>query len=368
MKHAAQNHALSQHSRRSWIFLVLGPVAEVLLTLAVICSLYIAWQLWWTGVESEHNQEQERTQVAWSNLSTGEKTAIAQEQQGDPPTSAQTSGDGDLVAVLYIPRFGLEWQRNIVQGTSLDQLARHGLGHYENTQMPGEVGNFAAAGHRAGYGQPLGDINKLQEGDPIIVRTQDYWYVYHYTSHKIVLPTQVGVIASNPENPGQQASKRMITLTTCEPRYETATHRWIAYGELSYWAKVSDGIPKELAQKDSSGDVKFVGADRTSIVSKLSSLTPVVLVALAVYLVLFLAAAVVWRWPKIAAYRAGTRTRPAWSIYGSLMNVQPGPLPLRIVLVAMLAIIVIASLFQWGFPWAAGNIPYLRLMSNYVTV
>ena len=53
--------------------------------------------------------------------------------------------------------------------------------------MPGQVGNFAFAGHRNGYGQPLGDVDKLQEGDPIIVRTQDYWYVYHYTSYKIVL-------------------------------------------------------------------------------------------------------------------------------------------------------------------------------------
>ena len=90
---------------------------------------------------------------------------------------------------------------------------------------------------RQGYGQPLGDVDKLQEGDPIIVRTKDYWYVYHYTRYEIVLPTDVHVIAPNPEDSTANPTKRMITLTTCEPKYSTPTHRWISYGELAYWAK-----------------------------------------------------------------------------------------------------------------------------------
>ncbi len=49
----------------------------------------------------------------------------------------------------------------------------------------------------------------------------------------------------------------MITLTTCEPKYTTATHRWISYGELSYWAKVSDGVPEELATSSNSAKVAF---------------------------------------------------------------------------------------------------------------
>ena len=27
-----------------------------------------------------------------------------------------------------------------------------------------------------------------------------------------------------------------------------------------------------------------------------------------------------------------------------------------------------AALFQWGFPWAAANVPFLQQMSNYVAV
>lgn len=62
-------------------------------------------------------------------------------------------------------------------------------------------------------------MDKLQEGDPIIVRTKDYWYVYHYTRYEIVLPTDVHVIAPNPEDSTANPTKRMITLTTCEPKY-----------------------------------------------------------------------------------------------------------------------------------------------------
>ena len=63
----------------------------------------------------------------------------------------------------------------------------------------------------------------------------------------------------------------MITLTTCEPKYSTPTHRWISYGELAYWAKVSDGVPKELATTDSSGAVMFSTTETPSIASRIGS-------------------------------------------------------------------------------------------------
>lgn len=153
------------------------------------------------------------------------------------------------MARVYIPRFGDQWERNLVQGTSLVELNQHGLGHYEISQMPGQVGNFAIAGHRNGYGQPLGDVDRLQPGDAIVIRSQDYWYVYQYTNYTIVTPDDGSVIGPNPEHPGEAPTKRMITMTTCEPKYTTPTHRWISFGELAYWAKVADGIPQELARR-----------------------------------------------------------------------------------------------------------------------
>ena len=220
-------------AKRSVLWSVLGILGEVLMTLAAVCALYVVWQMWWTGVQSEHTQVETRQSASWSDPAGGDSSKVAKAQSGDVPVQPTSASDGELIAQVYVPRFGQGWVRNVVEGTDEAELSLHGLGHYPSTQMPGSVGNFAVAGHRNGYGRPLGDVDLLQEGDAIIVRTKDYWYVYKYTTHKIVTPEHSEVIAANPEDLNTPPSKRMITLTTCEPKYTTATRRWISYGELS---------------------------------------------------------------------------------------------------------------------------------------
>lgn len=344
---------------------VMGIIAEILLTMAVVCALYIAWLLWWTGVEAERTQHEVLQSASWSDPGEGDAAKIAQAQEGEPPVQQDSANEGDLIAQIYIPRFGENWHRNIVEGTSLEELNKHGLGHYENTQWPGQLGNFAIAGHRDGYGQPLGDVDKLQPSDTIVIRTKDYWYVYHYTNYEIVKPDEVRVIGADPQHPGEAPTKRMITMTTCEPKYSTPIYRWISYGELTYWAKVSDGTPKELTDGTAASDVTFVSNEKTSWAAQLDSLVPLMLGALAVYAVLFLAALAAWRFPVLREIRDGYRQRPEASIYGWLIRHQPGVLPVRFVLLALLLFAAAVALFQWGFPWAASNIPALRAMSNF---
>ena len=356
--------------RRSLGMQALGIIGELLLTLAAICALYIAWQLWWTGVESERNQIEQSATASWSDPAAANgATQIAQPQQGDPPKQPESANTDDLVAQLYIPRFGLNWQRNVVEGVDSEQLALHGLGHYPTSQMAGQVGNYAVAGHRSGYGEPLGNVNLLQEGDAIIVRTKDYWYVYHFTNNKITLPNDVGVVAPDPSGDGAQKveSGRYITLTTCEPRYTGATHRWISWGTFDYWAKVSDGVPKELATADDSGQVTFSTAT-SSVFTRIASLQSVILWLLIAYAVIYVAALVAWRYPVLRQIRDGQRPRPEASLYGWLLRHHPGPLPIRLILFALLALAGAAALFEWVFPWAATNIPVLQVMSNYVAV
>ena len=376
-RHGAPSHARgarnTQGARngRNAGFAVLGIIGEILMTLAALCALYIAWQMWWTGVISEQTQIQTRETVAWSDpAAAGSSTKVAQAQQGDAPVQPESAADGDLVAQLYIPCFGTNWQRNIVEGISGEQLAKHGLGHYPTSQMPGQVGNFAIAGHRGGYGEPLAYVDQLQEGDPIIIRTQDYWYVYRYTTYKITVPTDVAVVSADPFNAGGTPTKRYITLTTCEPRYSPtpASKRWISWGELEYWAKVSDGVPKELATTDSSGQVKFTAQESPSVFAKVGSLDGVVAWLLVAYAVVYLAALVAWRYPLLRAIRAGERRRPDASFYGWIDRRQPGPMPVRLLLMMILIVAASAALFQWVFPWMAANIPMFQQMSAYVSV
>lgn len=389
-------HSGEPRGRRSMTWSALGVLAEILITLAAVCALYLVWQMWWTGVEAEHTQIEVRKSVSWtvpgsdssdssSNAgsdNTSDNTsddssagtsanssasAIAPPQEGEAPVQPESASKGELIAQVYIPRFGQGWVRNVVEGTDESELSLHGLGHYSSTQMPGAVGNFVVAGHRNGYGRPLGDVNLLQPGDAIVVRTQDYWYVYKYTTYRIVTPEHVEAIAANPENPSEAPVKRMITMTTCEPAYSTPTHRWISYGELSYWAKVSDGTPAELGVKSANGNVMFTTEtdEQQSPISKLGTLEPVVMWALIVYFVLYIAALVAWRYPVLREIRAGVRPRPDASMYGWLLRHQPGPLIIRWLLLALLLFAVATAIVQWACPWAASNIPVLHSMSNY---
>lgn len=337
-------------------------LAEILLTLAAVCGLYLVWMQWWTGVESAHDQYEARQSAAWLD-SSANATKIAPPQSADNvPVQPQSAQTGELMGVVYIPRFGSDWNRNLVQGVDLPQLNMAGLGHYPTSQMPGEIGNIAIAGHRNGYGQPLGDVDQLKPGDPIIIRTQDYWYVYDYTSYEIVTPDDTAAVTPNPFDPSQPPTTRMLTLTTCEPKYSAPTHRWISYAQFKYWAKVSDGIPAELAEHSDTGgtNIALNTFDKPNVLVQLGSLFKPFVVLAAAYLVLFIAAAVAWQWPR-------KKTAPS-GFYSVLLRAQPGPAAVRWILITMLALLAVMALFQWGFPWAATHIDFLAAMSNYTAI
>lgn len=353
--------------KSSFLWQSIGVFSEVLIATAIICLLYIVWQMWWTGAQSEHAQVADRNAVSWVNPAQQGKTKIAKPQTDKPPVVGKPK-IGELLARIYIPRFGSQWERNVVEGSTMEILNRRGLGHYEGTQMPAELGNVAIAGHRNGYGQPLIDVDKLQPGDPIILRTKDYWFVYKYTKHVIVTPDHVEVISPNPDDPSANPKKRLITLTTCEPKYSTPTHRWISYGELDYWAKVSDGIPKELSTLDENGNVKFINDEQQSFLSHIDSLIPIILVVIGLYLIVFVAASIAWQWPLRRMVRVGLKPKPDASIFAGITHLQPGITPVRWTLAALVYFLIILVLFQWVFPWASATIPFLQSMSNYVAI
>ncbi len=363
---------------RSIVASVIGISGEILLTAAVFLGFYILWQLWWTGVVASHDQQAQVNQVQWVQpKEVNGSYKIAKPQDGPPPVVAAPDKIGALIGQVYIPRFGATWHHNLVQGASLKELDRFGLCHYVGTQMPGAVGNFAVAGHRSGYGQPLGNINEMQKGDKIIVRTENYWYVYEDTSYEIVLPSQISVIAPVPNHPGETPTERLITLTTCTPRYVNATHRWIVYGKFLYWAKVSDGIPEALATPSKNGKILFTQAT-PSWTTKIPPLSTILLWLIIAYVIFFISSAVAWRWPGLkkngtSSKKSGSRKRKdnsarVSSMYGFLYRIQPGIAVVRWIELILLICIFIVCSFQWIYPAMASNIPYLRVTSSYVGV
>lgn len=330
---------------------LLFTLCQLTLLFGILCGGYVAWMQWWTGVQSAHHQYEMTQQADWAKP---DATRIAPPQTGNPPATTQTPDMGALIGELYIPRFGDNWHRTIVQGVSLDELNQHGLGHYPDTVMPGQTGNFAIAGHRNGYGQPLGDIDKLQPDDPIIIRTQTLWIVYRYTGHRIVLPEDTSVL-----NPPADPQARVVTLTTCEPKYTTPTHRWIATGTFHSWMRVSDGIPGQLAATNDHGKVRFTTHDTPGMLTRLGTLQPMIIGLMDAYLIVFIGAAFAWRWP---AWRPHAKEYDLASI---MLRCQPGPKPVRILLVLLLAGLAMTAMFEYGYPWCATHIPWLADMSEY---
>ncbi len=235
--------------RGSALATTVGVVGEVLITLGVLLGLFVVWQLWWTDVVADREQADIVRGLGWVAPTT--PPTVVQTAEPDPrryddaPVAAEPAA-GTTFAVLRVPRWGADYLRPISQGTSKEEvLDVLGIGHYEGTEMPGAIGNFAVAGHRVTYGKPFNRIEELAVDDPLVVQTADTWYVYRVTYAEVVSPAQTEVLAPVPGQPGAEPTVAVMTLTTCHPMY-SARERYVVHADLDYWMPVDAGIPEEI--------------------------------------------------------------------------------------------------------------------------
>ena len=206
-------------------------IGILLISAGLATLIAVAYQLFFTNITSH--------QIAKKNTQSILK-AWAQ------PSSAATAADFSKgFALIYIPRIGADsWEIPIAQGVQ-DYELNGGYGHYQQTAMPGYAGNFALAAHRATHGQPLANVQLLEKGDRVYIRTQFKWFTYQLDQDQIVMPEDMWVIDSDPKKlSAKVGTNRLITLTTCNPRYGS-TERWIWWGHLVAESDQSD-IPTEL--------------------------------------------------------------------------------------------------------------------------
>src|SRR5665811_1144725 len=124
------------------------------------------------------------------------------------------------IARLEIPRIGVN--AVVVEGTT-DGSLRKGIGHLEDTPLPGIGENFSLAGDRVLYGAPFLNLDDLSEGDEISVKTTYGMFTYSVVSNRITVPEDTDIL----KFPGYEA----ITLITCDPPWDTS-HRLIVQGKL----------------------------------------------------------------------------------------------------------------------------------------
>ncbi|MDP9798437.1 LPXTG-site transpeptidase (sortase) family protein [Catenuloplanes nepalensis] len=212
----------SELTRPTWLTRTMAVVrgaGELMITFGMIVLLFAAYEVWGSGavVDAHQDDLDEQLNQAWDNAPTVGPT---------PTASAEAAPDGP-VGRLYIPRLDKRWVVN--QGVTPEDI-RYAPGHYPNSAMPGEVGNFSVAGHR--NRATFWALDELVEGDPIVVETKDSWFIYQVTVEHIVKPNQVEVVAPVPNQPGVEPTERMLTLTTCNPKLDNY-ERLIIHAELS---------------------------------------------------------------------------------------------------------------------------------------
>ncbi|MGL4744448.1 MAG: class E sortase [Dermatophilaceae bacterium] len=201
-----------------------GVFGELLVTLGVMLLLLVAWQLWWTDLVANRAQTEVVRQLE------DDFVADPRPQRLSGAGVPEAIGTDGAFALLRIPRFGEEWARPVVEGTSLPVLER-GIGHYPDSVGPGRVGNFAIAGHRTTYGRPFHNIEMLRDGDRVVVETRAQFFIYEVSGREIVRPTNTDVIAPVPGEPGAAPKEAILTMTSCHPKY-SATRRYIVYSQL----------------------------------------------------------------------------------------------------------------------------------------
>jgi sortase A len=209
---------------------ILNALSDVLITFAIFAIMFAGYQTVWSMFVSQQNIAAAKAEVEamWT----------------EAPAAEPELHKG--FALIYIPRLKDKvWELPVTRGVDPDDLVS-GLGHYPDNALPGAKGNFALAGHRATYGEPLANIDQLKQNDEVIIQTAGNWYVYKLILDEIVEPDAMWVLDENPGGlVNMTGVEEMITLTTCHPRWGSA-ERWIWWGVLTE-VRPFDQVPDAIA-------------------------------------------------------------------------------------------------------------------------
>ncbi|ANE05093.1 class E sortase [Corynebacterium crudilactis] len=231
-------------------------IGEILLTVGILALLFAYYEAYWTNVESGKLQDSAAGKL-------DDDWAEAREN----PRKKLTPELGEAFARMYIPTFGSDFNFAVIEGTDEEDLLS-GPGRYVDSQLPGEAGNFAVAGHRVGKGAPFNDLGNLKVCDAIVVETFNSWDVYrvlpmsststdraaeavncfhdtqvgriaegdyaHVAGRSITTPDRIDVTYPNPgflETSVSEGTEALLTLTTCHPQFSNA-ERMIVHAML----------------------------------------------------------------------------------------------------------------------------------------
>jgi sortase A len=281
---------------------IVAGVGRTCIAAGVLILLFVAYQLWGTGLAEARSQDRLRSDfldALETPRSTTTTTASEPESEPDGTTTTEAAAPptptGEAVAIIRIPKIGVE--KAVVEGVGVAAL-KQGPGHYPTTPMPGQPGNAAIAGHRTTYGAPFFRLDELAPGDLVQVTTRQGEFTYEVREQTLVKPSQNEVLGASEEN--------LLTLTTCHPRY-SAAQRLVVVAELTDNPAPAPPPPVVDAggEDDEEPAEAPVLADEASVSGDSTAKLPAVLWGLLAALIWLVTWLLSKRWGRVPAYAMG---------------------------------------------------------------
>ena len=270
---------------------VIAGLGRTLISIGVLLLLFVAYQLWGTGIAEARSQRSLKHDLA-AELGIDAKLLDAFEQNPEVTVPAQSAPStapsaptattvaalsditvpdaalrpidtdpstvrspstaprvtttsvfrsrrpqialkpGQQIGLIRLPRIGVT--KVFVEGTAVEDL-KAGPGHYSGTKLPGEPGLAAIAGHRTTYGNPFFNLDQMKAGDEIIVASKLGVFRYTTLNLKFVKPSDSFVL-------DDKGNRNLLVLTTCHPKF-SASRRLVLTAEL-----VGPGIEADLIE------------------------------------------------------------------------------------------------------------------------
>lgn len=200
-------------------------IGTVLILTGICLMSYAIYVKYHTEHQKDRLVQQYEDYINWVN----DSNLDVEEIEKNISQNTQTAKNGldsmtlpaGLLGIMEIEKIDLVV--TLAEGTDNKSITLS-VGHFPNTAMPGEKGNFAVVGHRSyRYGAYFNRLDELENGDLIKIKTADGIFTYCVDDKSVVEPTETSVL-----DPTDDAT---ITLVTCTP-IRTATHRLIIKGHL----------------------------------------------------------------------------------------------------------------------------------------
>jgi sortase A len=205
-----------------------------MITAGVILLLFVVYELKLTNLYTDEQQRDlgRNLDRAWA---------------APPPKSTLAAyREGEGIARIYLPTLGKDQVHVVVEGVGREDLKK-GPGHYPGTDLPGALGNMVISGHRTTYGAPFNRLDELHTGDAIVIETRTAFFTYRMIQGLVVSPSAIGETNHVPNRPGVTPTQRLLTLTTCNPKYSART-RLVIRGLLeSALPKAPGVVPPALS-------------------------------------------------------------------------------------------------------------------------